>query len=59
MSFGSKFDGLLNLVNKYIVHVDCGKYENISYMIVAQDLVYNSIFKSSLGESNAYLVNEW
>ena len=28
----------------------CGKYENIHYMIVTQDLVCNSILKSSPGE---------
>ena len=37
----SKFDGLLSLVKEYIVDM-CGKYENINYMIVTQDLVNNS-----------------
>ena len=43
----SKFDGLLSLVKEYIVK--CGKYENINYMIVAQDSVNNSILSLHLG----------
>ena len=43
----SKFDGLLALVKEYIV--DVGKYENINYMIVTQDLVCNSILSLHLG----------
>ena len=36
-----KFDGLLALVKEYIVDVwkMFGKYENINYMILTQDLV--------------------
>ena len=43
----SKFDGLLSLVNEYIV--DVWKYENINYVIVAQDQVINSILSLHLG----------
>ena len=40
----SKFDGLLALVKEMF-----GKYENINYMIVTQDLVCNSILSLHLG----------
>ena len=43
----SKFDELLSLVKEYII--DCGKYENINYMIVTQDSVNNSILSLHLG----------
>ena len=41
----SKFDGSLSLVKEYIF----GKYENINYMIVTQDLANNSILGLHLG----------
>ena len=43
----SKFDGLLSFVKEYIE--TCGKYENINYMIVAQNPVNNSILSLHLG----------
>ena len=34
----------------------CGKYENINYMIVTQDSVYNSILSLHLGRGMVNLV---
>ena len=43
----SKINGLLAVVKEYIV--DVWEYENISYMIVTQGLVCNSILSLHLG----------
>ena len=45
----SKFDGLLGLVNEYIVDM---KYENIYFIVVTQDLVCNSVLRSSPREGS-------
>ena len=46
----SKFNGFLALVKEYIVEM--WEIRNINYMIVTQDLVCNSILKSSPGEGS-------
>ena len=51
----SKFDGLLALVKEYIVDV-WEIQKQITYMIVTQDLVYNSILGLHLGRGVVSLV---